>query len=203
MDYTKAHEGAQHNFTIITRCQVFLLITHAEGSTRPSATKRGYIISHSDLSKSAIETEPSWGADAAKARSTSTFALLDLFCRTSVGAAFCRQVFLIFWVGKSLKRDLRPSSGTLIACMRELEASALSAMYTLTTISLGSGQFSNESGSELSRECDAGESWAGLRNNESNSASVSLEEISTTSALGFVIIKCGCDVPPLSKDGQS
>jgi hypothetical protein len=58
MNHTKACEGAQHNFTVITRCHVFLLFTCTEGSTRPSARKRGYIISHSNLSKSAVVGGP-------------------------------------------------------------------------------------------------------------------------------------------------
>jgi hypothetical protein len=58
VNYTKACEGTQHNFTMITRCQVFRLITCVGGSMRPSATKVEYIISHSDLSKSAVESEP-------------------------------------------------------------------------------------------------------------------------------------------------
>jgi hypothetical protein len=36
-----------------------------------------------------------------------------------------------------------------------------------------------------------GESQAGLTNNESNNTSVSLDERSTTSALGIIAIKCG------------
>jgi 2-polyprenyl-3-methyl-5-hydroxy-6-metoxy-1,4-benzoquinol methylase len=59
MNHTKVHEGAQHNFIVITRRQVFLLFTCTEGSMRPSATKRGYTISYIDLSKSAVESEPS------------------------------------------------------------------------------------------------------------------------------------------------
>jgi hypothetical protein len=58
MNYTKACKGTQHNFTMITKRQVFHLITCVGGSMRPSATKRGHIIFHSDLLMSAVETEP-------------------------------------------------------------------------------------------------------------------------------------------------
>jgi hypothetical protein len=47
---------------------------------------------------------------------------------------------------------------------------------------------------------------ARLKNNESNSASVSLDEISTTSSLGFIIIKCGDEAcawqPKLTKTSK-
>jgi hypothetical protein len=75
--------------------------------------------------------------------------------------------------------------------MRELEASALSATYTLVAISLESGQSSNELQSEPVRGRKTREPQVGLINNESNNASVSLDERSTTSSLGIVGIKRG------------
>jgi hypothetical protein len=139
MNHTKVWEGAQHNFTVIKRQQVFLLFTRTEGSMKPLATKRGYIIFHSDLSKSAIESELSWGMGAPKARLTSTFTPLDLFCGSLVSAAFHRRVFFVFQTNESPKQNFRPPRGASIAGARELEASALSAMYTLIAISLASG----------------------------------------------------------------
>jgi hypothetical protein len=134
---------------------VLPLFTCSEGSTRPSATKRGYIISHSDLSKSAMESESPQGAGISKAHSTSTFAFLDLFCGAPFGAIFCHRVFFIevnyeqsSRMDESLTQDFHPSHGASTAGTWELEASLLSAMYTLVAISLASGQSSNESPSE-------------------------------------------------------
>jgi hypothetical protein len=143
------------------------------------------------LSKSVVESEPSQGADAAKARSTSTFIFLDLFHGVSVSATFRHGVFLVFSSKQIAKTRFSAIARASIACLRQPEASALSVAYTLTVISLALGQFSNKSASELARGCDAGESRVGLKNNKSNSASVSLDEISITSTLGFITIKCG------------
>jgi hypothetical protein len=170
---------------------VFLLFTHMEGSMSPLATKRGYIISHLDLSKLAIESEPSRGAGEPKTRLMSTFAFLDLFRGESVSTTFRHRVFFVFRTDELLKQDFRPPRGASIVGVRELKASALSATYTLAVTSLASGQSSNESASKLARGCEAGELRARLKNNESNSALVSIDKISTTSSLGFIIIKCG------------
>jgi hypothetical protein len=140
MNHTKARKRAQHNFTIITRSQVFLLFTCMEGSTRPLASKRGYIISHSDLSKSANQSEPSQGTGAPKEWLTSTFVFLDLIRGVSVSAAFYHQVFFIFRTDESPKHNFWPPCGASIAGVQELKASALIATYTLAAISLASGQ---------------------------------------------------------------
>jgi hypothetical protein len=127
-----------------------------EGSTRPSATKRGYTISHSNLSKSTVESEPSQGMGAPKARLTSTFIFLYLFRGVSVSVAFLRRVFFVFRTDESPKQDFQPPHGASIIGVWELEASALSSMYTIAAISLASGQSSNESASELAQGCEAG-----------------------------------------------
>jgi hypothetical protein len=103
MNHTKAREGAQQNFIVIKRRQVFLLFTCTKGSMRPSATKRGYIISHSDLSKPIVLSEPSRGMGAPKAWLTSTSTFLDLFCGASVSVAFRHRVFFVFWTDELLK----------------------------------------------------------------------------------------------------
>jgi hypothetical protein len=94
-------------------------------------------------------------------------------------------------MGESLKQDSRPLHGASLAGLWELEASALSTTYTLAAISLTSGQFSSESASKLAWRREARELHVRPENNESNNASVSLDEISITSAWGFVTIKCG------------
>jgi hypothetical protein len=119
------------------------------------------------------------------------FTLLDLFCGALSSGTFCRRVFLVFQMGESLKQDSRPLHETSLAGLWELEASALSTTYTLAAISLASGQFSSESASELAWRREARELHARPENNESKNASVSLDEISITSAWGFVTIKCG------------
>jgi hypothetical protein len=92
---------------------------------------------------------------------------------------------------KSPTQDFWPSRDTPNIGMQELKASTLSAMYTLTTISIALGQSSNESPSEPVQGRETKESQAGLTKIESNNASVSLDERSTTSALGIVAIKRG------------
>jgi hypothetical protein len=148
------------------------------------------MISHSDVAKPAAKSGPSRAAGAAKAQSISTFIFLDLFRRASNGEALHRRVFLIFRTGKLLKRDLRLSRGASIAGLRELEASALSATYTLAAILFTWGQLLNESASELAQPLKDRELQAGLKNNEFNRSSVSLDETSTMPALGFITIKC-------------
>jgi hypothetical protein len=170
---------------------VSLLLTYVEVSTRPSATKRGYMISHSDLSKPAAENEPSGVVGVAKARSISTFILPDLFHGALDGAVLRHRVFLVPQMDESSKWDFRSSREASIAGLRELEASALNTTYTLTAISFASGQLSNKSLSEPPRRRIDGEPQARLKNNEFNKSSVSLDETSTTPALGFVTAKCG------------
>jgi hypothetical protein len=75
------------NHNTRTKNQAFSLFTHSEGSTMPSETKSGYTISHSDLSKLMVETEPPHGA---RARVASIFDLLD-FLRGAPTSAVCRH----------------------------------------------------------------------------------------------------------------
>jgi hypothetical protein len=60
---------------------------------RPSSTKRGYIISHLDLSKSVAENEPPHGGGASSVRSMSTFVFLDFLHGALASAGFCRRCF--------------------------------------------------------------------------------------------------------------
>jgi hypothetical protein len=60
---------------------------------RPSSTKSGYIISHSDLSKSAAESEPPHDVGAARARSASIFVFFDFPREALVSAIFCHRGF--------------------------------------------------------------------------------------------------------------
>jgi hypothetical protein len=145
-----------------------------------------------------VESELSQDAGISKARSTSTLVFLDLFYGAPFGAVFHHRVFFVevncersSRTDESPTQDFWPSRGALTAGERELEASTLSKMYTLAAISLASGQSSNESPSEPMRGRETRESRAGLIDNESNNASVSLDERSTTSALGIVTIKRG------------
>jgi hypothetical protein len=85
--YKHAREDAQHSAdetkikTTTTHIQNIkhpFPFTCSEESTRPSSTKSGYIISHSDLLKSALESEPPHDVGAARARSASIFIFFDL-----------------------------------------------------------------------------------------------------------------------------
>jgi hypothetical protein len=132
--------------TIITKIQGSFLFARAEVSTLPSATKRAYMISHSDLSKPAAKSELSRDVGAAKARLISTFVFLHFFRGGLGGVVLRRRVFLGSQSNKS--------RATSVAGLQELEASALSATYTLVAISFSSGQLSNESASELTRQSE-------------------------------------------------
>jgi hypothetical protein len=80
--------------SIKTKHQASFLFTHLEGPMRPSSTKRGYIISHSDLSKSAVESDPLHGMGAARAHSASIFVLLHFLHGELVSAVFCHRGFI-------------------------------------------------------------------------------------------------------------
>jgi hypothetical protein len=77
--YNQTRESVQSSRTVITKSQELPQFTRSEGSTRSSTTERGYIISHSDRSKSAVESELPRHAGISKACSASTFTFLDPF----------------------------------------------------------------------------------------------------------------------------
>jgi hypothetical protein len=79
MKYNQTRKSVQSRRTVITKHQELPLFTRSEGSMRSSTTKRGYIISHSDRSKSAVESELPRHAGISKACSASTFTFLDPF----------------------------------------------------------------------------------------------------------------------------
>jgi hypothetical protein len=81
-----------HNYITGTKYQTSSPFTHSEGLTRPSLRKRGYMISHSDLSKSTAEKTPH-GVGAARARPTSIFMFLDFLCGSPTAVGFCRWGF--------------------------------------------------------------------------------------------------------------
>jgi hypothetical protein len=69
MKYNKTRKSVQSSRAVITERQELPLFTRSDGSMGPSTTKRGYIISHSDLSKPVAESEPPRGMGISKARS--------------------------------------------------------------------------------------------------------------------------------------
>jgi hypothetical protein len=81
----------QDNHNTHTNCQASFPFTHSEESTRPTSTKSGYIISHSDLSKSAAESEPPCNVAATKVHSASIFIFFDFPREALVSAAFCHR----------------------------------------------------------------------------------------------------------------
>jgi hypothetical protein len=56
--YSASEKEDREHYNKSMKHQTFFLFTRPEGSTRPSLTKQGYIISHSDWSKSAAERVP-------------------------------------------------------------------------------------------------------------------------------------------------
>jgi hypothetical protein len=123
---------SQCNHSTNTKHQAFFLFTHSEGTTRPSSTKRGYIISHSDLSKSAAKSDPPRGVGATRARSASIFVFLDFLRGALVSVVFCRRGFIdedtCEWdhrADEMSARDLRPSRMESVVNARELEAYAV------------------------------------------------------------------------------
>jgi hypothetical protein len=102
MQYKHGHEGAEHSAdetkinAIIAQIQnirCLFLLTHFEGPMGPFLTKRGYIIYYSDLSKSAVESEPSRGVGVASVHSASTFVVLDFLLGALVSKVFGRSCF--------------------------------------------------------------------------------------------------------------
>jgi hypothetical protein len=131
---------------------------------RPSSTKSGHIISHSDLSKSAVESDPPHSVGAARACSASIFVFLHFLREALVSVVFCCCGFVDEAArerdrraDKMSARDFQPPCRESVVDTREFEASAIKATETLAAISLASGQSSNNSLSELDRRFESGE----------------------------------------------
>jgi hypothetical protein len=58
---------------------------------RPSSTKRGYIISHSDLSKSMAECKPPHSVSTARACTALILIFLDFLRGAPTAACFCQR----------------------------------------------------------------------------------------------------------------
>jgi hypothetical protein len=93
----------------------------------PSATKRGYIISHLDLSKSAVESKLLCGVGAAIACLASIFVFLD-FLHGALASAVCyRQGFLDEVTReRGCLVDFQPPCRKSTVEARDLKASAVS-----------------------------------------------------------------------------
>jgi hypothetical protein len=171
-----------------TKHQPSFLATRLVGSTMLSATKRGYIISHSDISKSAVESEPPRGVGTMRVRSASTFVCLDFFHGALASAVFYRQGFVDEVAReRDCRVDFQRSHAAMIVEARALEACPVSATYTLTRISLASVQSLKKSLSEHEWRFDGCEQepQVGLKDNTSNASSISLDDrfITPTSAV--------------------
>jgi hypothetical protein len=103
IQHKHAPKGAQHRMrerkinAIIaqnTKHQASFRFTHSEGPTRPSSTKRGYMISHSDLSKSATESDPPRSVGVARARLASILVFQDFLREALVNAVVCHRGFI-------------------------------------------------------------------------------------------------------------
>jgi hypothetical protein len=81
VQYTTTMKGIRSHYNTYNKYQLFHPRARLGGSTRASSTKCGYIISHLDGSKTAVESGPLWGGATMKlSLITDFFILLDFLC---------------------------------------------------------------------------------------------------------------------------